>query len=110
MHAIATPRLGGLAMYAGVCAAFLVAGSLPALSRVFTYSDVQATVVADRWGTASYGALAGWFAAPITAAAALAPWAGTALATATGSHPAAFGLLAGITGAGVAAAALGSRG
>ncbi len=46
VHAIPTPRLGGLAMYAGVCAGFLVAGSLPALSRVFQYSDVQAIVVA----------------------------------------------------------------
>ena len=70
VHAITTPRLGGLAMYAGVCAAFLVAGSLPALSRVFTYSDVQATVVAgglivllgavdDRWGIDALTKLAG---------------------------------------------------
>ena len=61
VHAIATPRLGGLAMYAGVCAAFLVAHQLPALSGVFTYSDVQAVTVAgglivllglvdDKWG------------------------------------------------------------
>ena len=70
VHAITTPRLGGLAMYAGVCAAFLVAGSLPALSRVFTYSDVQATVVAgglivllgavdDRYGIDALTKLAG---------------------------------------------------
>jgi UDP-N-acetylmuramyl pentapeptide phosphotransferase/UDP-N-acetylglucosamine-1-phosphate transferase len=39
VHAIPTPRLGGLAMYAGVCAAFLVASSLPALQRVYRYSD-----------------------------------------------------------------------
>ena len=61
VHAIATPRLGGLAMYAGVCAAFLVAHQLPALSGVFTYSDVQAVTVGgglivllglvdDKWG------------------------------------------------------------
>lgn len=70
VHAIPTPRLGGLAMYAGVCAGFLVAGSLPALSRVFQYSDVQATVVAggiivalgaadDRWGIDALTKLAG---------------------------------------------------
>ncbi len=70
VHAIPTPRLGGLAMYAGVCAAFLVAGSLPALSRVFAYSDVQAVVVAggilvligaadDRWGLDALTKLAG---------------------------------------------------
>ena len=35
VHAVPTPRLGGLAMYGGVCAAFLVAQQLPALSRVF---------------------------------------------------------------------------
>ena len=46
VHAVPTPRLGGLAVYAGVCAGFLVASALPALSRVFVYSDVQATVVA----------------------------------------------------------------
>ena len=70
VHAIPTPRLGGLAMYAGVCAGFLVAGSLPALSRVFQYSDVQATVVAggiivalgaadDRWDIDALTKLAG---------------------------------------------------
>ncbi len=70
VHAIPTPRLGGLAMYAGVCAGFLVAGSLPALSRVFQYSDVQAVVVAgglivllgavdDRWGIDALTKLAG---------------------------------------------------
>ncbi len=46
VHTISTPRLGGLAMYAGMCAAFLVAHSLPALSSVFKYSDVQAVVIA----------------------------------------------------------------
>ena len=70
VHAIPTPRLGGLAIYAGVCAAFLVAGSLPALSRVFRYSDVQAITIAgglivllgaadDRWGIDALTKLAG---------------------------------------------------
>jgi len=70
VHAIPTPRLGGLALYAGVCAAFLVAGALPALSRVFAFSDVQAVVVAgglivllgavdDRWGIDALTKLAG---------------------------------------------------
>ncbi len=70
VHAVPTPRLGGLAMYGGVCAAFLVASSLPALSRVFKYSDVEATVVAgglivllgavdDRWGIDALTKLAG---------------------------------------------------
>ncbi len=70
VHAIATPRLGGLAMYAGVCAAFLVAHQLPALSGVFKYSDVEAIVVAggiivllgfvdDLWGIDALTKLAG---------------------------------------------------
>jgi UDP-GlcNAc:undecaprenyl-phosphate GlcNAc-1-phosphate transferase len=70
VHAVPTPRLGGLAMYAGVCAGFLVASSLPALSRVFVYSNVQATVVGgglivllgavdDRWGVDALTKLAG---------------------------------------------------
>ena len=49
---------------------------------------LQATLVADRWGSARYGALAGIFAAPITVATALAPWAATALADLLGgSYP-----------------------
>ncbi|MGH3343548.1 MAG: MFS transporter [Carbonactinosporaceae bacterium] len=51
---------------------------------------LQATAVADRWGTRNYGTLSGVFAAPITAAIALAPWAGAALAAVLGSHPAMF--------------------
>jgi MFS family permease len=54
---------------------------------------LQATVVADRWGTARYGTLSGLFSAPITAAAALAPWGGTALAELMGSYSAMFWLL-----------------
>jgi len=46
VHAIPTPYLGGLAMYAGMCAAFAVAHSLPALSAIFRYSDIQAVLVA----------------------------------------------------------------
>lgn len=55
---------------------------------------LQATLVADVWGTESYGALSGWFAAPITTAAALAPWAGTALAGRLDSYPAMLWVLA----------------
>jgi UDP-GlcNAc:undecaprenyl-phosphate GlcNAc-1-phosphate transferase len=70
VHAIPTPKLGGLAMYAGICAAFLVAHQLPALSGVFKYSDVQAITVAggvivllgfvdDKWGIDALTKLAG---------------------------------------------------
>jgi MFS family permease len=70
---------------------------------------LQATVVADRWGTARYGALSGVFAAPITAAAAVAPWAGTALAEALGSYPVMFAVLAALVAVATGAAALSSR-
>ena len=46
VHDTPTPRLGGLAMYGGMCAAFAVAHSLPALGAIFKYSDVQAVIVA----------------------------------------------------------------
>ncbi len=70
VHAIPTPRLGGTAMYAGICAALLVAHQLPALRQVFTYSDVQAVlvgggvivllgVVDDTWGLDALTKLAG---------------------------------------------------
>jgi UDP-GlcNAc:undecaprenyl-phosphate GlcNAc-1-phosphate transferase len=70
VHSIPTPRLGGLAMYGGVCAAFAVAHSLPALSAIFKYSDVQAVVIAggvivllgfadDRWQLDAVTKLAG---------------------------------------------------
>lgn len=70
---------------------------------------LQATIVADRWGSARYGSLSGWFAAPITAAAALAPWAGTALAEAVGSYAATFAGLAVLVAAAAGAAAFSSR-
>ena len=70
VHAIPTPRLGGLAMYGGVAAGFLVASRLPALQRVFRYSDVLAVLISgglicllglvdDRWGLDALTKLAG---------------------------------------------------
>ncbi|WP_246080691.1 MFS transporter [Modestobacter altitudinis] len=70
---------------------------------------LQATAVADRWGTARYGALSGWFSAPITGAAALAPWAGTALAESLGSYPAMFAGLTVVVAAAAGAAAFSAR-
>jgi MFS family permease len=70
---------------------------------------LQATVVADRWGAARYGTLSGFFAAPITAAAALAPWAGTALAELTGGYPSMFWLLTGLVTLAACGVALSTR-
>ncbi|MGI8693850.1 MAG: glycosyltransferase family 4 protein [Geodermatophilaceae bacterium] len=39
VHAIPTPRLGGLAMYVGILAAVFVATVLPALQRTFVFSQ-----------------------------------------------------------------------
>lgn len=47
---------------------------------------VQGSAVADRWGTHSYGAVKGVFAAPITVAAAFSPSIGPLLALASGSY------------------------
>ena len=89
------PLLIALAVFAGAARG---AGTL-----------LQATVVADRWGSARYGALSGWFSAPITGAAALAPWAGTALAGAVGGYPAMFAGLAVLVAVATAAAAVSAR-
>nr|WP_233415356.1 MFS transporter [Streptomyces sp. N35] len=72
---------------------------------------LQATAVAARWGTGSYGRLSALLAAPATVAAALAPWAGASLAAALGGHAALFVLLAGASAAAalLAAAAVTSR-
>ncbi|MER5618834.1 MFS transporter [Streptomyces sp. NPDC002215] len=54
---------------------------------------LQATAIADRWGTTHYGHLSGLLAAPATTASALAPLAGAALATPLGGYPQLFGAL-----------------
>ncbi len=71
VHAIPTPRLGGLAMYAGVAAGLLVASRLPALHKVFEETrEPQAVLLAgalicamgaidDRWGLDALTKLAG---------------------------------------------------
>jgi UDP-GlcNAc:undecaprenyl-phosphate GlcNAc-1-phosphate transferase len=62
VHLRPTPRMGGLGLYLGVCAAIFLASQLPALTRGFVYSSgMPAVVVAggvimlvglidDRWG------------------------------------------------------------
>jgi MFS family permease len=90
-------------------AALLIAAAILAGAARGAGTLLQATVVADRWGAARYGTLSGYFAAPITAAAALAPWAGTALADLTGSYPAMFWLLSGLVAAAGIAAVLSNR-
>ncbi len=45
VHVIPTPRLGGLAMYAGVAAGLLVASRLPTLQRVFSTSEARGVLL-----------------------------------------------------------------
>ena len=70
---------------------------------------LQATVVADRWGTSRYGTLLALFSTPVTIAVALAPGAGTAIAAALGSYPRAFAVLAAFIVAGAAVAVVAGR-
>lgn len=61
---------------------------------------LQATAVADRWGTRAYGRLTPTLAAPVTTAGALAPWVGSALATGLGGYTNLFWGLAGLSACG----------
>ncbi|WP_425470904.1 MFS transporter [Streptomyces armeniacus] len=77
------PFLVVLAVLAGV-----VRGNLTLL---------QATAVADRWGTGQYGRLSALLAAPVTVATSLVPFTGAALAGPLGGYPALFLLLAALS-------------
>ncbi|WP_345762407.1 MFS transporter [Diaminobutyricibacter sp. McL0608] len=57
---------------------------------------VQASAVADRWGTQNYGSINGVFAAPITILTALSPALGPIIATGVGSYSAMALVMAGI--------------
>lgn len=58
---------------------------------------LQATAVADRWGTHAYGRLTATLAAPITIAGAFAPWAGAALTGPLGGYLRLFWALAAVS-------------
>lgn len=71
VHAIPTPRLGGVAMYGGILVAMVVAQRLPALRRGLSgTSEIKSVLVAglvicllgaidDRWGMDAFTKLAG---------------------------------------------------
>ena len=81
----ATVAILVLALLPGPAALLIAAGMLAGAVRG-CQTLLQATVVADRWGTAGLGTLQGAFAAPLTAATALAPAAGPAMAAWLGSY------------------------
>jgi MFS family permease len=86
----------------------LVPGPLAALLGIALLSGtargvltlLQATAVADRWGTGDYATLSGLLHTPLMLAVALAPWAGAALAGPLGGYPAVFALLAALAAVG----------
>jgi MFS family permease len=86
--------LGGV----GVVALALVPGPAPLLIALAIVAGagrglhtlLQASTVAERWGTRAFGRINGVFSAPVTLAVALAPAGGVAVAGLTGSFPAAF--------------------
>ncbi|MEU7788998.1 MFS transporter [Amycolatopsis sp. NPDC049159] len=76
--------------------ALVVASVLAGMARgVFTL--LQATAVADRWGTTGYGRLSGLLSAPLTIMSAVAPYTGAILAAITGSYSTAFVVLGVLT-------------
>jgi MFS family permease len=98
----AAGAIGILAVLAGPPVLLLAAAvALGAVRGASTL--IQATAVADRWGTRHYAELSGVFAAPMTTAMAVAPWAGTAAAAAVGGYPEMFAVFAALA---IGAAAL----
>jgi predicted MFS family arabinose efflux permease len=87
----------------------LVGVAIAAGSARGLFTLLQATTVADRWGTRSFGHVNGVFTAPITIAIALAPGGGALLVRLTGGYPASYVLLAGITFTAALAAIAGGR-
>ncbi len=71
------------------CAASFAAGTA---RGIFTL--IQATAVADRWGTRAVGARSAMLSGGVMAASAFAPWLGTLLAELTGGFTTAFYVLA----------------
>jgi MFS family permease len=71
-----------------LCAMAVVAGAGRGLHTL-----LQASAVADRWGTRAFGRVNGVFSAPLTLSIALAPAGGVLVAGAVGGFPAAFAVL-----------------
>ncbi|MBC6462676.1 MFS transporter [Actinomadura sp. HBU206391] len=87
--ALSTVTTAALAVLPGPVALLIAVAVLAGTARGIA-TLLQATAISDRWGTATYGALSGILAAPVTVASALAPWAGAALAAALGGYPHVF--------------------
>lgn len=96
----AAVSLALLAVLPGPAVALVAAAILAGAVRG-AYTLLQATAVADRWGTRNFGALNGSFSVPIIAAIALSPAAGSLLTAQTGSHAVATAVFAALSLVGV---------
>jgi MFS family permease len=90
-----TVGLALLAALPGPVVALMAAALIAGAARG-AYTLVQATAIADRWGTDRLGAINGVFVAPITVAIAAAPVTCVLLAAQLGSYAAATAALAGV--------------
>jgi MFS family permease len=68
----------------------LVAASILAGMARGIFTLIQATAIADRWGTGAYGRLTELLSAPLTVMSAVAPYTGAALAWLAGGYAPAF--------------------
>lgn len=89
--AVTTAILGVVTSTAAVVGVAVGAGVARGLLTL-----VQASAIADRWGSAHYGRLNGVMSAPIVVAMALAPFAGAVLASVAGSYSNAYLILGGL--------------
>jgi MFS family permease len=100
---LAGVSLAALALVPGPAWLLIVLGVVAGAVRG-AYTLVQASAVADRWGTRNYGSINGTFMAPITIAAALTPAIGPAVAAGVGSFSAMVAIMAGAALAALVAA------
>jgi predicted MFS family arabinose efflux permease len=94
--AAAAVCVAALGLVPGPAAALVALAVLAGAARG-AHTLLQASAVADRWGTRAFGRVNGVFSAPITAAIALAPAGGTLVADRVGGYPAGFAVLAAVT-------------
>ncbi|MBO0873448.1 MAG: MFS transporter, partial [Pseudonocardia sp.] len=101
--AAAARCVAGIGVLPGPAAALIMLTVLAGAARG-AHTLLQASAVADRWGTRAFGRVNGVFSAPITAAIALAPAGGAIVAQWLGGYPSGFLVLAALTAAASVAA------
>jgi MFS family permease len=94
--AAAAACVAALGLLPGPAAALIALAMLAGAARG-AHTLLQASAVADRWGTRAFGRVNGVFSAPITASISLAPAGGALVAQWVGGYPAGFVVLALLT-------------